>query len=78
MSVFPGTLYNIGDNIPTVSMSYADEVACLEDIPTGVKISLKFETMTRAFESKNLLLKSKEENPDRVMVVLAYHDSFSG
>jgi hypothetical protein len=78
MSVFSGTLSSPGDYIPTVFISYADGVACLEDIPTGVKISLEFETTTRAVESKNLLLKSKEGNPDRIIVVLAYHDSSSG
>jgi hypothetical protein len=79
MSVFSfGTLGSPGDYIPTVSISYADGVACLEDIPTGVKISLEFEIRMRAVESKNLILKSKEGNPDKIIVVMAFHDSSSG
>jgi hypothetical protein len=84
MEVFFGTLSNgflIATYIPTATLSYAVGVACLEAIQKGddaVKISLKFETRILAFESKNLLLKSKKGDPNKTIIVYAFHDSIRG
>jgi hypothetical protein len=78
---------NLGDPtliatyIPTATLSYAVGVACLEAIQKGddaVKISLKFETRILAFESKNVILKSKKGDPNKTITVYAYHDSIRG
>jgi hypothetical protein len=84
MEVIFGSLgdpFLISTYIPSVGLSYAVGVACLEAIQKGddaVKISLKFETRTLAFESKNVLLKSKKGKPDKIIIVYAYHDSRLG